>query len=562
VLLALRVGALVLLALAFARPYLADPVAARSGDATLVMVDVSASLSAPGRFEAARERARRAIEDAPATQAVGLATFAQALDVVAPVSQDRAGALAALAQIEAGAGATRYRAALQGAADALEGRSGRIVVITDLQQSGWDAASDAGIAESIAVAVEDVGAPDTNLAVTSLRVEGAEAVAAVQNFSARPATDQVIFAVDTQRVGAVPVALAPGATVEARVPLVNAASGGLSASISDRDGYSADNARYAVLDAADAVSVLAVTPTGHPSEALYLERAVTVAEGTRGFRFRSIGGAGFTAIEPAALERVGVIAVLSTRAVAQRGRERLAEFVRGGGGLLVAAGPDVDAAILKDALAGLVETTWESRPAQPLTFAADDSRHPVFRVFGGAGTLGNVGFSRAVRMTAPPSASVIARYSDGSPALVEERTSGGRVLIFASDLNYRGNDFPLQPGFVPFIHEAIRYLASQRTSRTEYLVGELQAAAMPGVISLPAPASRRIAVNVDPRESDPGRMTADTFQAGISRLNAAAAQSEEAAAKEREDGQFLWWYGLLLMVVSLAAEGVLGRRLG
>lgn len=561
-LLALRVGALVLLALAFARPYIADPVIARSGDATLVMVDISASLSAPGRFEAARERARRAIEDAPATQAIGLATFAQALDVVAPVSQDRAGALAALAQIKPGAGATRYRAALQGAADALEGRSGRIVVITDLQQSGWDAASDAGIPESIAVAVEDVGAPETNVAVTSLRVEGGEAVAAVQNFSSRPATDQVIFAVDTQRVGAVPVALAPGATAEARVPLVSVGSGSLSASISDRDGYSADNARYAVLDAADAISVLAVTPTGHPSEALYLERALTIAEGTRGFRFRSIGGAGFTAIEPAALERVGVIAVLSTRAVAQRGREQLAGFVRGGGGLLVAAGPDVDAAILKDALAGLVETTWEPRPPQALTFAPDDSRHPVFRLFGGAGTLGNVGFSRAVRVTAPASASVIARYSDGSPALVEERTSGGRVLVFGSDLNYRGNDFPLQPLFVPFIHEAVRYLASQRTSRTEYLVGELQVAAMPGVVSLPAPASGRIAVNVDPRESDPGRMTADTFQTGISRLNASAARSEEAAAKEREDGQFLWWYGLLLMVASLAAEGVLGRRLG
>jgi hypothetical protein len=254
--------------------------------------------------------------------------------------------------------------------------------------------------------------------------------------------------------------------------------------------------------------------------------------------------------------------VLSTRAVAQRGRERLAEFVRGGGGLLVAAGPDVDPAILKDALAGLVETSWEIRPPQALTFAPDDSRHPVFRVFGGAGTLGNVGFSRAVRIAAPASVSVIARYSDGSPALVEERTSGGRVLVFGSDVNYRWNDFPLQPGFVPFIHETMRYLASPRTTRTEFIVGELQAATAPGVITLPAPASRRIAVNVDPRESDPGRMTAETFQAGISRLNAAAARTQETAAQQREDGQFLWWYGLLLMVVSLAAEGVLGRRLG
>ena len=73
---------------------------------------------------------------------------------------------------------------------------------------------------------------------------------------------------------------------------------------------------------------------------------------------------------------------------------------------------------------------------------------------------------------------------------------------------------------------------------------------------------RRIAVNPDPRESDPARMTAEIFQAGISRLNAAAAQHERTAAQQQEDRQFLWWYGLLFMVVSLAAEGIIGRRLG
>ena len=581
VLLALRVTALVLLALAFARPYFSDAVAAGSGPATMVLIDTSASLSAPGRFEEARERARRAIQDAPATHAVGLAAFAQAADVIAPVSQDRAGALAALAQVKPGAGATRYRAALQGAAGAFHGRSGRIVVVTDLQQSGWDAASDGGIPEAIGVEVEDVGAPEANLAVMSLRVEGADAVAVIQSFSSRPATDQVIFAVDARRMGAVPVTLGPGASAEARVPLDGVASGAVSATITDGGGYAADNVRYAVLDAADAVSLMAVTATGHPSEALYLERALAVAEGTRGFRFRSVSGTSFSALAPEALQQVGVIAVLGTRGIAQRGRERLAEFVRGGGGLLVAAGPDADPAILKEALGRVVQTSWALRPAAAsgatLSFAPDDSRHPVFRVFGGAGTLGNVGFSRAVRIIIPPAgASVIARYSDGSPALVEERTTGGRVMVFGSDLNYRWNDFPLQPAFVPFIHETVRYLASPRTSRTEYLVGEIPG--VPGVVNIAGggrtlsgppgdpdkarPTSRPVAINVDPRESDPTRMAAETFQAGISRLNAAAAQDAETDAQQQEDRQFLWWYGLLIMVVSLAAEGVIGRRLG
>ena len=163
VLLALRVDGLVLLALAFARPYFSDSVAAQSGDATLVLIDTSASLSAPGRFDQARARAgapsRRRRPPTPLVSP----RLRRPRDVIAPVSQDRAGALAALAQVKPGAGATRYRAALQGAADALDGRSGRIVVVTDLQQSGWDTASDGGIPRSIGVELEDVGAPPANL---------------------------------------------------------------------------------------------------------------------------------------------------------------------------------------------------------------------------------------------------------------------------------------------------------------------------------------------------------------------------------------------------------------
>ena len=57
-------------------------------------------------------------------------------------------------------------------------------------------------------------------------------------------------------------------------------------------------------------------------------------------------------------------------------------------------------------------------------------------------------------------------------------------------------------------------------------------------------------------------MGADVFHAGISRLKASAAQQARSQARRQEDGQRLWQYGLLLMVISLAAEGLLGRRLG
>jgi aerotolerance regulator-like protein/VWA domain-containing protein len=561
-LLALRAAALLLLAFAFARPYIIGAAAALTDEATIVLVDTSASLTAPGEFDRMRERAAAVIRGAPPTHAVGVLAFAQAADVVAPLSRDRAGALAAIAQLKPGAGATRFRAALRRAADEIGGRAGRIVVVTDLQQSGWDAV-EAAIPETVTVEIEEIDGPTANLAVTSLRLEGTDVVAVVQNFSMRPAADQVLFTLDGRRVGAVPVTLQPGANAEARLSLPGVESGALSAAIGDRDGFAADNTRYVVLDPASALSVLTLTSSGHPSESLYVERALTVVGGARGFRFRTVSGSGFAALDPQTLGQTDAIVVLGTRGLEQRGRDRLVQFVRAGGGLLLTAAPQVESAVVKQALGGLLGTSWRVRDAATLSFAPDDTRHPVFRVFGGVGALGNVSFTRAALLQAPAAARVLARFTDGTPALVEEKTGAGRLLVFASDLNRDGNDFPLQPTFLPFIHESLRYLASPRAPRSDYVVGELAGApgSTPGVVQIGSPV-RRVAVNVDAREADPRRMTADAFQSGISRLYAAGAQRARAEARQQEDEQSLWRYGLLLMLVSLAAEGVLGRRLG
>src|SRR5262245_62708375 len=55
ILLALRVAALVLLAVSFARPYLAGAAALASAPLTVIAVDISLSMSAPGQFDRARE---------------------------------------------------------------------------------------------------------------------------------------------------------------------------------------------------------------------------------------------------------------------------------------------------------------------------------------------------------------------------------------------------------------------------------------------------------------------------------------------------------------------------
>jgi hypothetical protein len=71
---------------------------------------------------------------------------------------------------------------------------------------------------------------------------------------------------------------------------------------------------------------------------------------------------------------------------------------------------------------------------------------------------------------------------------------------------------------------------------------------------------RRVSVNVDIRESNPARTTADEFKAAITRLNQTTAGRAHVLAREQEERQRLWQIGLLVMFVALAAEGFLGRR--
>src|SRR5262249_12713282 len=111
-LLALRIATLVLLALAFARPFLPTGPAAASTGSTVVALDTSYSMTAPGRFERAKQLARDAIDRAGARELVGVVTFADDAQIAAKPSEDRVLATSAIAEAAATFGATRYRAAL------------------------------------------------------------------------------------------------------------------------------------------------------------------------------------------------------------------------------------------------------------------------------------------------------------------------------------------------------------------------------------------------------------------------------------------------------------------
>jgi len=69
-----------------------------------------------------------------------------------------------------------------------------------------------------------------------------------------------------------------------------------------------------------------------------------------------------------------------------------------------------------------------------------------------------------------------------------------------------------------------------------------------------------VAVNVDPRESDPARVSAAEFQAAVTRLKDTGRAEEHVQALQQENRQHLWQYVLLLAIAILTIEGYVGAR--
>jgi hypothetical protein len=179
-------------------------------------------------------------------------------------------------------------------------------------------------------------------------------------------------------------------------------------------------------------------------------------------------------------------------------------------------------------------------------------------------TLGLVKFTRvaAIRGTG---CQTLARFTTGETALIECTPGEGRALVIASDLDNGWNDFPRHATFVPFLHEAVRYVSRGRARAGEYLISETPPGvpATPGIQTLPAAnggSPRRAAVNIDPAEMDPGRLTVAEFQAAVTRLQDATRSHERASGRQQEESQHVWQYVLGMMLVMMLVESALGAR--
>ena len=566
-LLALRVMALLLLAGVFARPFLADSDAGPVG-VTIIGVDTSLSMGPDRRFEEARTLSREAVAQAPPTDRVGVLTFGDGVTVLVEPSVDRSAVLAAVDRLVAGFGTADYGRGLTRAGELLGGRPGRIVMVTDLQRSGWDPSMPARVNATADIRILTIGESAGNLAVEAVRDGGGRVIAAVRHSGSAPTDARLSVRVGDAEPVDVAAVLASDAVTEVQLGAFWPARGVVETRIDDPTGVAGDNVRFRLADPPPPIAVLVVGDSGMPLEdAFYLVSALRADGESSRFVVDGLGPADVDErVED--LERHDIVVLVSTLGLERRAREAIAAFVRGGGGALVALGPSVDPAIVGQLFgtdAALQINADTSGPGEH-RFGPTDLRHPIFRPFAQvAANLGRVRFSRTagIRSSDDERLVTLARFDDGSGALVEQQVGDGRVVWFGSDLDNEWNDFPLHPGFVPFLHEAVRHVSQSRVQPSDVLVGDRPAAAPegPGVL-VDDRTGQRVVVNVDPAESSVERLTADALLDAIERTDDSrtSSRTDERSSIEQEQG---WWrYGLILLLVALAAEGLVGARVG
>jgi len=565
ILLALRVAALVLLAISFARPYVAGAVAPASAPLTVVALDTSMSLSAPGQFARAQQAASQAVAAAPAANAVALVTFADSATVVVPPTSDRGAVQQAITAATPGAGGTRYRAALASANEVIGGRDAQVVMVTDLQQAGWEANDDGGLPDGVEIQVIAVAAPVGNLAVTSAVSRGGAVVATVQNYGADASQAAVRLLIDDREVGRAMATMAPFAAADVELRGGGGGAGAAQVVVDDAVGYPADNVRFVALDPRPAVSVAVVVadPAG-ATGGIYLERALSVANDGREFAVTVADGRVFSKWTATELSQHAALAVLGTRTLDRAGRELVKNYLAGGGQVLLTLGPDVDPGTLGDVIGADLGVAPAPVRTPGATLVASDSRHPIFRPFLiPSGALGDVQVDQHRRLKEQEGQTVLARLSGGDAALTEQAVGQGRLLVFASDLDNQWSRFPLHPSFVPFAVETARYLTHGRVPRQEWTLPDVPPGAplAPGiVVSGEGEAARRLVVNVDVRESSPVATTVDEFTNSIARTTRIDEAEIVNVGREVEEQQRWWQVGLLVMLFALAGEALVGRR--
>ncbi|MEO7520653.1 MAG: BatA domain-containing protein, partial [Gemmatimonas sp.] len=495
-LLLLRVLALVLLALAFARPVFTRQALDSKGDrakAVVVLLDRSQSMGHRDVWPAALDSARAVIAALGEKDRVGVVFFDDASEIAQRMTEDKGAATAILSSAKPMPRGTRFAPALRTARQLLLDApfaAAEIVVISDLQRAGT--AGVAGIDLPIGVTLRpiNVGAAlrenSSVRAVEARRVvettaAGARSMLAVKarvvaRELAAPRPLAATLIINGRDATSQSVTLSNGESVVTFTPVPVPESDVTGTVKLQGDKLEGDDSFRFVVPRDDAVRVALVVPDDvRADETLFLERALTIGRSPE-IRLTRVRGPAIDALTLRESAMVLLWDVLPSAATVNA----LGAFVEQGGGVTIVAGRRLAASASGTASSGAASssagTAAERSSLLPARITGMADRlsdrggtlvnvrleHPLFTPFRDAqDALVSARFLRYPRMDIAPGAEILAKFDDGLTAIVERKQGAGRVLLLATALDAMSSDFPLQPAFLPFLRQVVMHTSGR-----------------------------------------------------------------------------------------------------
>ncbi len=590
-LMAFRIALLVLVALAFAKPFLSAPPQVIAGSAAgshLLLVDTSASMARAGVFEQALEEGRRVIRDAPGDAVLQVVAADDRLTVPASPTLDRSEAVAVLESLTPSALRLDYgevMRAIERVAASLP-QPVTLHFVSDYQSTGMPVRFSDLVARQVADFTPHVvgtGEP-FNWSGTYLRGTADGIVVGLNGAGAR------------ERVGDVEVLL-NGEVVEARglsqtgpqsltfeMPDYEPGDNRVEVRIVTDDDLAVDNRWFHVVDNRPPAPIPLITagPRGLP--VTYLAAALESA-GDYQVELHTIGD-----FDPRVMTRYRWAIIDDIGAIDAVLADELRAFVEGGGNLLAFAGERA-AGLETLPVSGHAPAASSLRDAGQAFLAIGqlDTRHPAL-----ADTDGwqSVRVERHLPLETGDDDEVLIRLENNEPFLIEQRIGAGKLLLLPGSLDNRWSDLPVRPVFVSFVIEAARYLSGVNDIARTYTTGANLPLAVTGrasgqvvdpdgntVLSL-ADTTREqqiklnkpgfyevytlegetiVAANPDPRESDLQRISQDVLDRWQAATDFDPATNGGTAVIEETRTVELWHWLLLLLALVVIGESILGN---
>jgi hypothetical protein len=614
---ALRLALVLLIALAFANPFVRRAAADSNSRLLLIVLDNSFSMRAGTRFTDAKHQALATLAAKPHAQKAQIMALGGQPEVLTQPITDDAQLRAALESIQPGDGHASFGELgrdLRTMSETIHSPAD-LHLFSDMQRTAMPANfADMVMPPNVKLYLHAVvqGAAPPNWTIESVDAPSelsdpkdpkrSRVQAVIAGFSTPTATKTISLIVNGKSISTRKVEIPANgrATVEFAPFDLGYGFNRCQIRIDGGDAFPADDASVFSVRRSDPERVLFVHAASDTRSALYFGAALDSAAHAS-FVLQSVAADQSTDLDPSKFAFVVLSDAMTLPSIFEHA---LAAYIAKGGSVLIALGTS---AARHEHI-----PLWNGDAREPHDYARN----------GGPAAVGQLDFSYPVLAQSQPGADnggwadvkifysvpvdpaqarVAARLTDGTPLLLEKQLGEGRILLLTSGLDNLTNDLPLHPVFVAFVDRTARYLSGTEQLSGSRLVDsyvQLHSTAQPtgvtGSVEVIDPDGRRplslseartaqslrldragfyqirfangrdavIGVNPDRRESNLEAMSPDLLSlwSGSSAGGDVPQMASSLPDESKYRVQSLWWYVMLLALLVAVSETALASR--